>query len=178
MVRAPPVAVMRPESGPGIRPQFVGNCCYPLDLPMDYQRLQSKTPEAPIRPMILVVDDQIDLRDAIAILLEVEGYDVIDAANGREALECLQTHPGHVVAIVLDLAMPVMDGWHFLTERRKDPMLSDIPTIVVTGISDAKHRQGELADVTVFGKPFHFDDLIRELRRALVEGKHTKANVV
>ena len=145
---------------------------------MDYQRLQAGTPDVPIRPMILVVDDQIDLRDALAILLEVEGYDVIDAANGRDALECLRAHPGNVAAIVLDLAMPVMDGWQFLIERRKDPTLRDIPTIVVTGISDAKRRQRELGDVTVFGKPFHFDELIRELRRALVEGKHTKATVL
>ncbi|PYR67097.1 MAG: hypothetical protein DMF87_16095 [Acidobacteria bacterium] len=152
--------------------------CYSLTLPMDYQRLYARTPDVAIRPTILVVDDQIDLRDAIAVLLEVEGYDVVDAENGRDALKYLQTHAGNVAAIVLDLAMPVMDGWQFLAERRKDPAVSDIPTIVVTGVSDAKRRQRELGDVTVFGKPFHFDELIRELRRALEEGKHTKATVL
>jgi CheY-like chemotaxis protein len=145
---------------------------------MDYHRLQSTTSDVPIRPKILVVDDMIDLRDAIAVLLEVEGYDVIDAANGREALQLLTMHAGNVAAIVLDLAMPVMDGWQFLAERRKDPMLSEIPTIIVTGVGDAKRRQRELGDITVFGKPFHFDELIRELRRALVEGKHSKTTVL
>jgi CheY-like chemotaxis protein len=145
---------------------------------MDYHRLQARAPDTSIRPMILVVDDQIDLRDAIAVLLEVEGYDVVDAADGREALKYLSTHAGNVAAIVLDLAMPIMDGWQFLAERRKDPMLSDIPTIVVTGVSDPKRRQRELGDLTVFGKPFHFDELIRELRRALAEGKRTKTTVL
>ena len=145
---------------------------------MDYQRLQARPADTLIRPMILVVDDQIDLRDAIAVLLEVEGYDVVDAANGREALKCLSTHAGNVAAIVLDLAMPIMDGWQFLVERRKDPMLSDIPTIVVSGVSDAKRRQREIGDLTVLGKPFHFDELIRELRRALEEGKRTKTTVL
>jgi CheY-like chemotaxis protein len=144
---------------------------------MDHHRLHRRTPDISIRPTILVVDDQIDLRDAIAVLLEVEGYDVVDAENGREALKYLQTH-AHVAAIVLDLAMPVMDGWQFLAERRKDPMLRDIATIVVTGVSDVKRRQRELGDVTVFGKPFHFDELIRELRRALEDGKRTKATVL
>jgi len=145
---------------------------------MDYQRLQARPPESSVRPTILVVDDMIDLRDAIAVLLEVEGYEVVDAANGREALKYLQTNAGRVAAIVLDLAMPVMDGWQFLNERRQDPSLSDIPTIVVTGVSDAKRRQRELGDITVFGKPFHFDELIRELRRALEEGKRTKTTVL
>ena len=144
---------------------------------MDYHRLQARPPEAPIRPMILVVDDQIDLRDAIAVLLETEGYDVVDAANGREALKYLQASQRNVAAIVLDLAMPVMDGWQFLAERRKDPMLRGIPTIVVTGVSDAKRRHRELGDITVFSKPFHFDELIRELRRVLEEGTRPKAAV-
>jgi CheY-like chemotaxis protein len=145
---------------------------------MDYHRLQARPPDIPVRPMILVVDDMIDLRDAIAVLLEVEGYDVVDAADGREALKYLSTNAANVAAIVLDLAMPVMDGWQFLAERRKDPMLRDIPTIVVTGVSDAKRRQRELGDITVFGKPFHFDELIGELRRALEEGKRTKTTVL
>jgi CheY-like chemotaxis protein len=146
---------------------------------MDYQRLQSVHREPTARPTILVVDDHDDLRDSIAVLLEGEGYDVVDAANGRDALKHLSSPGGtHVAAIVLDLAMPVMDGWQFLTERRKHPAFSRIPTIVVTGISDAKRRQRELGDIAVFTKPFHFDELMREVRRALEEGKSTKPTVL
>ena len=144
---------------------------------MDYRRLHPP-PGVSVRPIILVVDDQVDLRDAIAVLLEAEGYDVVDASNGDEALKYLSSAAGHVAAIVLDLAMPVMDGWQFLAERQKQPALKDIPTIVVTGVSNAKRRQEELGDIVVFTKPFHFDELIRELRRALDEHKHTKPAAV
>jgi CheY-like chemotaxis protein len=143
---------------------------------MDYRRLHPP-PGVSVRPTILVVDDQVDLRDAIGVLLEAEGYDVVDASNGDEALRYLSSAAGHVAAIVLDLAMPVMDGWQFLAERQKRPALKDIPTIVVTGVSDAKRRQ-DLGDIVVFTKPFHFDGLIRELRRALDEHKHTKPAAV
>ena len=145
---------------------------------MDYHRLQSAHPGASARPTVLVVDDHADLRDSIAVLLEIEGYDVVDAANGREALRCLSSRTADVAAIVLDLAMPVMDGWQFLEERRKNRTFSAIPTIVVTGVSDAKRRQRELGDIAVFTKPFHFDELIRELRRVLELGKATKPTVV
>ena len=144
---------------------------------MDYHRLH-RPPAVPVRPTILVVDDQIDLRDAIAVLLEAEGYDVADAANGDEALKYLSSAAGHVAAIVLDLAMPVMDGWQFLAERKKHPALKDIPTVVVTGVSDAKRREEELGDIVVFTKPFHFDALIGELRRALEEHKRAKPAAV
>jgi len=132
---------------------------------MDYQRLQASIPNGG-RPTILVVDDQIDMRDAIAVLLEGEGYDVIDAENGREALKFLQ-NGSNVIAIVLDLMMPVMDGWQFLAERRKNPKWASIPTIVVTGVSETKRRTQELGDTTVFTKPFHFDELFVALRRAI-----------
>jgi len=145
---------------------------------MDYHRLQSAHPGASARPTVLVVDDHADLRDSIAVLLEIEGYDVVDAGDGREALRCLASHTADIAAIVLDLAMPVMDGWQFLEERRKSRTFSAIPTIVVTGVSDAKRRQRELGDIAVFTKPFHFDELIRELRRVLELGKATKPTVV
>lgn len=146
---------------------------------MDYHRLQGVPRDTPSdKPTILVVDDHDDLRDAIAVLLESEGYEVLDAPNGREALKYLSSAKSHVAAIVLDLAMPVMDGWQFLAARRANPALSEIPTIVVTGVSDAKRRHSELGDIAVFTKPFHFDELIRELRRALVEGKGAQTSVL
>ena len=132
---------------------------------MDYGRLQTGLPDGG-RPTVLVVDDQVDLRDAIAVLLESEGYDVVDAANGREALKYLQNGT-NVTAIVLDLMMPVMDGWQFLAARRRNAAWSRIPTIVVTGVAEPKQRTAELGDVAVFTKPFHFDELIAALRRAL-----------
>ena len=144
---------------------------------MDYQRLQSQSSYTASRQTILVVDDQVDLRDALAVLLEGEGYDVVDAANGQEALAHLRSGVD-VAAIVLDLAMPVMDGWRFLAERRKDPALREIPTIIVTGVSDATRRQKDLGNLAVFTKPFHFDELFAVLRQALETGRQNKPTVL
>jgi CheY-like chemotaxis protein len=144
---------------------------------MQYSRLQSQVSYAPPRQTVLVVDDHVYLRDAIAVLLESEGYDVIDAGNGQDALAHLRSGV-HVAAIVLDLAMPVMDGWQFLAQRRNDPVLRQIQTIVVTGISDATKRQKELGNLPVFMKPFHFDDLFEALRYALETGRQKKPDVL
>ena len=144
---------------------------------MQYQRLQSQTDYSASRQTILVVDDHVDLRDAIALLLEGEGYDIVDAADGHQALKFLRSGV-NVAAIVLDLAMPIMDGWQFLAERKRDPVLGSIPTIVVTGASDTTKRQTELENLPVFPKPFHFDDLFAVLRQALDTGKQQKKPTV
>ena len=86
---------------------------------------------------ILVVDDDADIRDALSSLLEELGYETLCAANGREALERLRRPdakpPG---LILLDLMMPVMDGFQFIREQRKDPDLAAIPVVVVTAGSE------------------------------------------
>ena len=126
---------------------------------MDYSRLQSPTSYTPPRHSILLVDDDADLRDAMAVLLEAEGFDVIDAPNGQDALAYLRSNHD-VAAIILDLAMPVMiNGWQFLAEQQHDPVLAKIPTIVVTGISDAAKRRKEPRSLPVFTKPIRFDEL-------------------
>jgi CheY-like chemotaxis protein len=144
---------------------------------MDYSRLQSQTPYAAPRQTVLLVDDDTDLRDAMAVLLEAEGYGVVDASNGKDALAYLRAGPD-IAAIILDLAMPVMNGWQFLAERQASPVLARIPTIVVTGISDATKRRKELGNLPVFTKPIHFDELFSALRQALKTGTVTKPNVL
>ena len=82
--------------------------------------------------MILVVDDDPDIRAALCDLLEVEGYSTAGAANGQEALDRLH-EPQHGISLVLlDMMMPVMDGRTFLEEQQKDHALADIPVVVVT----------------------------------------------
>ncbi len=80
---------------------------------------------------ILVVEDDDDIRDSLKELLEEEGYDIDTAANGLQALARMQgpTLP-HV--ILLDLMMPVMDGWQFQQELRQVPAYSEIPVIVIS----------------------------------------------
>ncbi len=80
---------------------------------------------------ILVVDDSPDMRRCMKALLEVEGYTVACAANGREALDYLR-RAERPLAIVLDLNMPVMSGWEFRECQRRDPELAGIPIFLIS----------------------------------------------
>lgn len=86
---------------------------------------------------ILVVEDNIDIQENLKATLENEGFSVYTADNGREALDQLSKIPTPCV-ILLDLMMPVMNGWEFVEEINKDIMLSSIPIVVVTAIGDVK----------------------------------------
>src|ERR1700691_4056220 len=86
-------------------------------------------------PKILVVEDDEDAREAMVALLQMKGYHAVPAGNGREALDCLHQASAPDL-IILDLWMPVMDGWHFRSEQIKNPRLGHIPVIVVTALSD------------------------------------------
>ena len=118
------------------------------------------------RPTLLVVDDQRTLRDALAAFLESEGYAVADATNGRDALVYLGSgQPVHT--IIVDLDMPVMDGWEFLRRQRRDRIWRTIPTFVITGFTDAEQKRGELGDARVFQKPLNYEALLVALRAEL-----------
>jgi len=86
---------------------------------------------------ILVVEDEEVLRDALEPLLEEEGYEVSVAENGREALSRLHTESLPDI-IVLDLKMPVMNGWEFRTIQKDDPKLGRIPVVAVSGDGSAQ----------------------------------------
>ena len=89
-------------------------------------------------PLILVVDDDDDIREMIAETLVLDGYRVSTAPNGSVALE--QAHVNRPDLIVLDLMMPVMNGWQFLEAQREDPELVTVPVVVVTASS--YHAEG------------------------------------
>jgi CheY-like chemotaxis protein len=80
---------------------------------------------------ILIVEDDPDTREMLGRFLELEGFDVRTAANGRLALQSLRANHEPCV-ILLDLMMPVMNGWQFREAQAKDPALSRIPVVVVT----------------------------------------------
>jgi CheY-like chemotaxis protein len=81
------------------------------------------------RRTILVVEDDDDFRESFAGLLGENGYEVVEARDGREALRYLDSNPAPRV-IFLDLMMPGMDGIAFLDERRRDPRMAGIPVFV------------------------------------------------
>lgn len=112
---------------------------------------------------ILVVDDDPDLRMSIAEVLEEEGYEVSCARNGEEALHALDGDAPS--AIILDLTMPVMDGWAFRERQRCDPRLAGIPTVVITAsFSDARAAESLGADAFL-AKPFDAMRLTETLQR-------------
>src|ERR1051325_2493173 len=82
-------------------------------------------------PGILVVDDDADIRESLREVLEDEGYQVSCVANGLEALRHLR-QGNRPCVILLDLTMPVMDGWQFRREQKQDATISDIPLVVIT----------------------------------------------
>ena len=105
---------------------------------------------------ILVVEDNIDIQESLKATLENEGYSVFTADNGREALDRLEKMPTPCL-ILLDLMMPVMNGWEFVEEINKDIMLSSIPIVVVTAIGDSKNSPKTDGYIP---KPINFDALI------------------
>lgn len=82
---------------------------------------------------VLIVEDDADIRETLRQLLEMEGYEVQVATNGKEGLEALKTIQRPCL-ILLDLMMPVMNGWEFLQARQDDIFLATIPVVVVSAI--------------------------------------------
>ena len=104
---------------------------------------------------ILVVDDDRDIRETLAEVLEVAGHTVRKASHGGEALESLRADPAEVV--LLDLMMPGMDGWTFVREQQADAELADIPVVVVTAAPVDAPIPGVRAYLP---KPFDLDRLL------------------
>lgn len=99
-------------------------------------------PESPNRS-VLVVEDDNDVRDTLGEFLADEGYQVETATNGQEALEHLKQHkPG---LVLLDLMMPIMNGWEFLEKRNSDKELSRVPVLVLSAVPGKPYVPGALA---------------------------------
>jgi two-component system response regulator CpxR len=113
---------------------------------------------------VLLVEDDHDLRDLVQDILEEEGYDVIPAAHGRQALEYLRATRSNDDApalLILDLIMPFLNGWEVLDAIREDPSMQ-LPIIVVSAFGDSK-PDGAAAYLR---KPFSLLDLLDVVRGA------------
>ncbi|MGA8643796.1 response regulator [Candidatus Binatus sp.] len=109
-------------------------------------------------PDILVVEDDEDAREALVALLQMKGYHAVPAGNGREALDYLDQASAPEL-IILDLWMPVMDGWQFRAEQARNPRLAHIPVIVVTALSD----RADIDANEVIIKPVDVDRLLTKV---------------
>ena len=113
-------------------------------------------------PPVLLVDDDAAVRRTIARFLEFEGFVVVEAGNGLEALNYLRTGASASV-IVLDLRMPVMDGWAFRREQRLDPRLEHIPVVIMSGADT--DRFPELEAAATFEKPVTMAQITGVIRK-------------
>jgi CheY-like chemotaxis protein len=102
---------------------------------------------------VLVVEDDADVRDALATLLRTDGLQVETAADGQDALDQIATGLRPCLAVV-DLLMPRVDGFQFCDALRRDPELADIPVIVCSAAEDPSARLAPLRVAAVFKKPF------------------------
>jgi CheY-like chemotaxis protein len=125
---------------------------------------------------ILVVEDAQIVRDPLCRLLRTEGFQVLAAADGNEAMAALHQHAPDLV--LLDVLMPRMDGLSFLSTMRADPRYKGLPVVGLTGTSDTGRlmRLRELGVSSIVHKVrFTFDGLLDEIRRHLPEGIVMKA---
>ncbi len=111
---------------------------------------------------VLIVEDDADLREMMAQLLTLEGFQAETVANGRDALEYLRTSDLPDV-ILLDLMMPIMDGWEFRRRQRQDPALAKVPVVVLSALDAA--RAQDLEEAAFLKKPLDFDRLLQLVRR-------------
>jgi CheY-like chemotaxis protein len=114
--------------------------------------------------VVLVIDDDRDIRDSLIEMLEEHGYGATGAANGRDALAVLEASAQPPCLILLDLMMPVMDGRAFRDEQLKNPAWAQIPVIVISAFSDVQAQAREL-DLECLRKPLGMQPLIEVVQR-------------
>ena len=116
------------------------------------------------QPLALVIEDSDDTRELYALALQLDGYIVAQARDGRDGL--LQARDVMPDVIVTDLAMPNMDGWEMIRRLKADPRTRHIPIIACSAHDVRRRTDGSAPDV-VLRKPFAFDLLLVEVRRLL-----------
>jgi signal transduction histidine kinase len=114
---------------------------------------------------LLVVEDDLDIREALDGLLSLEGFHVNGVSNGREALEWLRASPRPDI-ILLDLMMPIMDGWQFRVIQKDDPRLSTIPVLALS--ADATAKAAAIDADAYLKKPVDYETLIDTIDSLLV----------
>lgn len=110
---------------------------------------------------VLIIEDDANIRDVLKLALNFEGYDVVTANNGQEGLQVLdkETRPG---LILLDLMMPVMNGWEFVDELKKRDKDSQIPVVVVSAYSE-RARAIDCTDFVL--KPLELETLLNSVNK-------------
>ena len=124
------------------------------------QRLSS-APTA--SPTVLVVEDDERIQRLVEIVLRGEGYRVLQAMDGQHALEVMASEQPDLV--LLDLMLPVIDGWALRERLRQQPDTANIPVVLMSAVRNLPETAQELGVADYLSKPFEIDDLIQSVRR-------------
>jgi len=119
-------------------------------------------------PRVLIVDDDEGVRRLLRLFLETYGYDTLCAADGAEALEQMRTNLPCVV--LLDIKMPVMDGFEFRRQQMADPALSRVPVVCLTAHYEPE-QVGMQLGVACLQKPPHFPQILETIEAKCGRGK-------
>ena len=118
---------------------------------------------------MLIVDDDADIREILAEILVEVGFEVLTAANGREALALVRDTGLRPSLIVLDLMMPIMDGHAFRAAQRDMDDAADIPVIVLSAAHNVQTRASNMGAAAIFPKPFDLGTLLDAVARTVRE---------
>ena len=122
------------------------------------------TPQEPGNRAVMLVEDDGDIRGMITMLLELEGYRVLATSNGHDALQLLRDGERPCV-ILLDLMMPVMNGWQFRAEQARDPAIAEIPVVVISGDGRGAEKSTSIQASGYLKKPIDLDTLLSTVGR-------------
>jgi CheY-like chemotaxis protein len=117
--------------------------------------------------MVLVVDDDEHIRSLVCDLLGLEGYDARGARDGRAALDVLAGWRPDL--ILLDLNMPVMDGWTFCARQQERPEIADIPIALMSATHNLRTRPLPCTPAAIIEKPFDLDTMLHDVAQALAD---------
>jgi CheY-like chemotaxis protein len=122
------------------------------------------------RPLVLVVDDFADNREMYSEYLSFSGYDVIEAQNGKEAIDAARARLPDI--IIMDLSLPVMDGWEATRTLKADELTRGIPVVALTGHALEGHSRGakDAGCDSFLAKPCLPEQLVAEIKRMLETG--------
>jgi CheY-like chemotaxis protein len=125
---------------------------------------------------ILVIEDHEDTRHMVQTALEFSGFPTVGAPNGLRGLRALQEYRPCV--ILLDLSMPVMDGWRFREEQQQleDKQLASTPVVVLSAVSDCQDQGCALGAAAVLQKPVDLDRMVRVVQQHCSADRHSRAS--
>lgn len=126
--------------------------------------------------IVMLVDDDDDVREVLRDFVEDLGYQPVVAANGQEALDAISGLDEPPCVILLDLMMPVMNGWDFRARQLEEPALTAIPVVLLSGAGDVARHALALKTAGYLIKPLRLDSLLGIVSRLCAPAGSNRAN--